>query len=314
MTADKTTHLKYAMRTAQGEEDFWLVRRFLSETWQLMPPFFNWETRRWDSAYWHNAQPGWDSRWGGGKSVGLWQASNGRLLGAVHPEDVSTACLQVHRDHRQLESEMLDWAEANLARSRDDGTRRLGVFAWDFDDQRRELLSARGYQQLESGDVMREKPYAGEETAPRMPDGYRLHRIRPGNPEDCERYAALLNAAFRRVFHSAAEIATFTLNSPSFDPQLELVAVAPDGSFAALAGLFYDADNSFGLFEPVCATPLRRPLGLTAALMQEGHRRVHERGAKHCYVPSSLGRPANRFYDACGFCQIQVGHMWKKEL
>lgn len=314
MKANRDSPHNHTMRTAVGEDDFWLVRRLLIETWQLMPPFFNWEIRRWDGAYWHNEQPGWSARWGGGDAVGLWQADDGRLLGAVHPEGGSDAWLEVHRDFRHLENGMLEWAEANLARARDDGTKRLGVFAWDYDDQRLELLRARGYVQTERGDCLREKPYTGNETGGRMPEGYRLHCVRPGHPEDCERYAALLNAAFRRDIHSTAELVTFTLNSPSFRSDLELVAVAPDLSFAALAGMIYDADNRFGSFEPVCATPSRRPLGLTAALLQEGHFRARQLGAEHCYVGTGLGMAANRFYDACGFGVIHTGHMWKKEL
>ena len=165
------------------------------------------------------------------------------------------------------------------------------------------------------GDVVREKPYTAE-LCPRMelPGGYRLHTVRPGHPEDCERYAALLNAAFRRSFHSAAEIVTFTENSPSFCQELELVAVAPDGSFAALTGMIYDQDNRYGLFEPVCATPEPRPIGLTGALMLEGWRRVRALGAEHCHVGTGIGMPANRFYEAVGFKIIRTGLYWVKEL
>ena len=102
--------------------------------------------------------------------------------------------------------------------------------------------------------------------------------------------------------------------SPSFSPELELVAVAPDGSFAALAGLIYDAANRFGLFEPVCATPAPRPLGLTGALMLEGFRRMQSLGAEICYVSSGIGMAANRFYEAVGFKPVATGHYWVKEV
>ncbi len=301
-------------RPARGEEDFWLVRRFLIETWSLMPPAFNWEVRRWDGSYFHNAQAGWPEKWGGAQGVRLWETQEGRLVGAVHPEGTGDAWLEVHRDFRRLEPEMLEWAEANLVRPGKDGWRKLGVFAWDYDEQRQQLLGQRGFQQREQGDVFRRKPCSeAVSEPPRMPDGYRLHEVRPGHAEDCERYAALLNAAFRRDFHKAEEIATFTTKSPSFRSELELVAVAPDGSFAALAGMIYDEDNRFGLFEPVCATPRPRPLGLTGLLMGEGHRRACELGAECCHVATGIGMAANRFYSALGFEIIAAGRMWVKE-
>jgi predicted N-acetyltransferase YhbS len=188
------------------------------------------------------------------------------------------------------------------------------VRACEYDREREELLLARGYTKTKQGEVIREKPYVGNQPPPGMPAGYRLHCVRPGHPGDCERYAALLNAAFRRDIHNAKEIAAFTLNSPSFNSELELAAVAPDGSFAALAGMIYDADNRFGLFEPVCATPEPRPLGLTGALMLEGHRRVRALGAEHCYVGTGMGMAANRFYNAIGFKVIHTCWYWKKEI
>jgi len=315
MTADKTTELNYTVRTAHGEDDYWLMRRFLIDTWRPQHPFHNWEIRRLDGSYWHNEQPGFDWRWEGGRAVGLWLADDGRLLGAVHPEyNRGDAWLEVHPDHRGLEPEMLDWAEANLAKPGQDGQRRLKVFVWDYDSERLELLQARGYRQSSEGDVMREKPFSGQEQPARLPAGYTLHCVRPGHPEDCARYAELLNAAFRRTFHNALQLMTFTANSPSFRSELELAAVAPDGSFSALTGMIYDADNRVALFEPVCATPARRPLGLTAALMQEGHYRVRQLGAEHCYVGTGAGMAANRFYNACGFKIFQTGWMWEKEM
>jgi predicted N-acetyltransferase YhbS len=209
---------------------------------------------------------------------------------------------------------MLDWAEEHLAHAGKDGRPKLQVFAWEYDGQLQELLASRGYTKTGGGEVLREKPYDGSELkVPPMPDGYRLHTVRPGNLEDCERYAALLNAAFRRTFHKAKELMTFTMNSPSYRQELELVAVAPDGSFAALTGMIYDEVNRFGMFEPVCATPGPRPLGLTGTLMLEGYKRVREMGAEHCYVGTGIGMPANRFYDSVGFKVIHTGHMWEKE-
>ena len=94
----------------------------------------------------------------------------------------------------------------------------------------------------------------------------------------------------------------------------QLSETHPQTYNAALTGMIYDADNRFGSFEPVCATPERRPLGLTGALMLEGWRRVRELGAEHCYVGTGIGMPANRFYEAVGFKIIRTGLYWVKEL
>lgn len=312
-TANREERIR--MRTAEGEEDFWLLRGFLEDTWPLAEPFFNWEVRRLDGAYFHNEKPGWRARWSGGRDLALWQKSDGQLVGAVHPESMGQAWLQTHPDYRWLEGDMLDWAEANLVHPDKEGHSCLKVFTWEHDESRQSLLRQSGYTRTEAGDVQREKPYNGEEVpAPVMPKGYRVHEIRPGHQGDCERYAALINAAFKRSIHSTQEMVNFTTMSPSYRQEIELSAVAPDGSFAALAGMTYDEDNRFASFEPVCATPSPRPLGLTGKLMLEGYRRVREMGAEHCYVGTGIGMAANRFYQAIGFKIFQTGRYWKKEL
>jgi mycothiol synthase len=312
-TANKEERIN--MRTAEGETDFWLLRGFLEDTWPLAAPFFNWEVRRLDGAYFHNEKPGWDARWNGGRDLALWQKPDGQLVGAVHPEGKGDAWLEVHPQYRWLEEAMLDWAEANLARPNKEGHPQLAVFTWEYDKERQEQLHQRGYTRTDAGDVLREKPYNVQDVpAPTMPEGYRLHEVRPGHPEDCERYAALLNAAFKRSIHTAKELATFTTMSPSYCQEIELVAVAPDGSFAALTGMTYDEDHRFGSFEPVCAVPGPKPLGLTGKLMLEGYRRVRQMGAEHCYVGTGIGMAANRFYDAVGFKIIHMGWYWKKKL
>jgi len=55
--------------------------------------------------------------------------------------------------------------------------------------------------------------------------------------------------------------------------------------------MIYDAANRFGLFEPVCATPGPRPLGLTGMLMREGVRRATALGAEAVYVGTDSAWP-----------------------
>jgi len=307
-----STPERIGQRVAGGEADFWLVRQFLLDAWGLAAPGHVWDVRRWDGAYHHRAQSGWDAHWRGGQAVGLWETPAGRLVGAVHPESAGEAWLQVLPGYRWLEEAMLEWAEAELPSDLADGQRRLSVFAWDYDAQRIELLERRGYTRTAGGEHLRRWSLPVPSVPVALPAGYRLHTLRPGHPEDCERYAALLNNAFQRTCHTAEEVANFTCHSPSFNAELELIAAAPDGSFAALAGMIYDSANRYGLFEPVCATRDPRPLGLTGLLMREGVRRAMALGAQHCYVGTGYGMPANRFYHAVGFKVQQSGSYWAK--
>jgi GNAT superfamily N-acetyltransferase len=133
-----------------------------------------------------------------------------------------------------------------------------------------------------------------------------------GGEDDCQRIADLLNAAFGRTFHNAAEYRNFTRHAPCFRRELDLVVEAPDGTLAAYVGIPYDPVNRCGIFEPVCTHPDHRRRGLAAALMQEGLRRLRAIGAVEATVDTGDRIPANRFYDSLGFTEAYRGFTWRK--
>jgi GNAT superfamily N-acetyltransferase len=122
----------------------------------------------------------------------------------------------------------------------------------------------------------------------------------------------LLNAAFRRDFHNAKEYHNFCRLAPSFHPELDLVAVAPNGTFAAYVGVPYDAVNRRGIFEPVCTHPDHQRKGLAGALMQEALLRLRAIGAVDATVDTGDMLPANRFYDSMGFSEVYQGYAWQR--
>jgi mycothiol synthase len=129
---------------------------------------------------------------------------------------------------------------------------------------------------------------------------------------DCQRIADILNAAFNRDFHKGSDYQNLALNAPCFRRDLDLVAVAPDGSFAAYVGIPYNEANKLGIFEPVCTHPDHQRQGLAKALMQEGLLRLKAIGAVDVTVGTGDMIPANRLYDSLGFTEAYKGHIWQK--
>ncbi len=53
---------------------------------------------------------------------------------------------------------------------------------------------------------------------------------------------------------------------PNVDLNLKVAAVAPDGTFAAYCGMWYDPEAGYAVIEPVATDPKYRKMGLGKAL------------------------------------------------
>lgn len=297
-------------RPLREDSDFWRMRGLLVDTAPLIPIGLNWDVRRLDGKRFHKAivDQNWPSTW----PIQLWETSDGRLAGFVLPEGSSDAHLNVHPDYRHLEGEMIDWAMTHLAQATPDGLR-LEIYVYEYDALRQRLLAERGFEKADAWGMIRymrlgQRPLA----QPVVADGYTIRTTQPNDLADCQRIANLLNAAFGRTFHTAEEYHNFCRLAPSFHPDLDLVAVAPDGTFAAYVGAPYDAVNRRGIFEPVCTHPDHQRKGLAGALMQEALLRLRAMGAVDATVDTGDMVPANRFYDSMGFTEMYKGYAWQR--
>jgi GNAT superfamily N-acetyltransferase len=300
-------------RLMRDDGDFWRMRNLLVETAPLMPVGFNWDVRRLDGQRFYNADLAANRLLN--RQVCLWETMDGHLAGYVLPEGGDDAHVQVHPDFRYLEKEMIHWAENALAGPTQDGqARQLYIEVNEYDAWRQRILVERGFDRLASGGMTRHMRLGQQPlSTAAIASGYTMRTTRVDDMADCQGIADLLNAAFGRTFHNAAEFHNFATSAPSFRPELDLVAVAPDGTFAAYVGVPYDEPNRLGIFEPVCTHPDPQRKGLARALMHEGLLRLRALGATDAMVGTGGMIPANSLYTAMGFTEAYKSYTWRKD-
>ena len=276
-----------------------------------MPPCFNWDVRRLEGKRFYDPDPDQNPIWQ--TQVQLWETQDGRLAARSTMKALATPTCRSW-DFRFLEEEMIAWAEDSLAAPAESSSERaLEMVVYEYDALRQRLLEQRGYEKTPFWGFTRHMRLGHQPLVqPVMADGYTLRTTDPEDLADCRQIAAILNAAFDRAFHNAEEYQTFTRLAPCFHRDLDLVAVAPDGSFAAYVGIPYEEANRRGIFEPVCTHPDHRRKGLAQTLMHEGLLRLKALGAVDVTVDTGDMEAANALYTSIGFTEAYKGYSWRK--
>ena len=102
---------------------------------------------------------------------------------------------------------------------------------------------------------------------------------------------------------------------PQYQPELDLIAAAPDGTGASACTVWYDAATKCGEFEAVGTSKAHRRRGVGRAVITEGLRRLHGLGATTAVVQTQItNAPAIALYQSCGFEIAGEDRGWSKRL
>jgi mycothiol synthase len=213
-----------------------------------------------------------------------------------------------------LEEEMLAWGEVRRRELLEDGDdeRLFLASARDDDPEKIALLIWHGFTRDDYHmlNMRRDLDQSFPDQAP--PEGFVVRHV-GGEAE----WAARVET-HREVWHPSKvtlEAYRRLRGAPGYIPELDLVAVAPDGTFASYCICWLDPANRTGEFEPVGTRPAFRGKGVGKAVMLEGLRRLKERGVRTAIVYSAGDNPASiRLYESVGFRTITTNRYYSKRL
>lgn len=200
--------------------------------------------------------------------------------------------------------QMYDWAEeqiAALVRCRGEKQIRT-MWVAERDDGLIFHLERRGFVRSRSFLLQYMRWLEGPIVSPALPQDFYVRRL-AGEREAPARSAAM-HAAFDSDLPLESHLQRYLgfMRSPVYRPELDIVAIAPDGKVVAFCLGWLDFTNQVGLFEPVGTHPEYRSLGLGKALLAEGMRRMMAYGMRSAIVRADHANlPAQRLYQAAGF-------------
>lgn len=287
--------------------DYDRIDRFLVDVYEPGGVLDNWLEPRWEYMHSHPLIVG--------TPIGDFGVAeeNGEVLGIVHFEAAPAfVFLQVRPGFDDLEEPLVDWAEARFGgMSRSLGRRVLGIFAPEMNTTRREILAGRGFVRHPDLDEPHSW-YPLDRPIPQLPlpDGFHLQSLADEN--DLAKVGQVLWRGFNHegpVPADDVDDRKMMQRAPHFRRDLNVVAVAPSGDYAAYAGIWVVPENRVAYVEPVATDPTYRRMGLGTAAVLETLRRAAAEGAEVAWVGSGIP-----FYRSMGFTHRFTNELWLREL
>ena len=306
-------------RGYDGDKDFDRVRQLLIESYTITHRIHIWWLERWEGfRFGGHAQDEITGERSWEANVRLWEvvgdyAAAPKLVGVVNPEDGRDFFVHIHPSFRHIEEEMVEWAEQHHEASRppDIDHWPLSTFLREHDVERAALLARRGYRNLGQCGYTRRRTLSAKIPDAPLPDGFVVRNICGADEADLVKRAAVANHAFNST-RSTLQTVRVLQEAPTYREDLDLVVVAPDGTFAAYCVIWFGEENRIGWYEPVGTHPAYRRLGLAKAMMCDGLWRLQALGAAEAYVGVGTGEAANRLYESAGFSDAIRDFHWQK--
>jgi predicted N-acetyltransferase YhbS len=306
------------MRPYRYPEDFHRIREFLIDSWIQTGGPFNWTFLRWEYAR-HSAVLWGDPvdgirRWEDG--IRIWEDESGKIA-AVVTNEVSVnngdAWVFLNPVSPHASAEMIEYAERSFC-IREGSVRKLSVYGLEENSALSRILSSMGYTAKLDNPGWYAEMSLTNLPSPALPQGYRI--ISAADEHDLQRKAMTCGKGFDhedpKDWPSAAMINSME-SAPSYRPELDLVAIAPDGEWVSAATFWYEPRSSVGVLEPMSTLPQHRRKGVGRAVIHEGARRLASAGAKILSVGTLFGWDTTHYYPACGFKLKQKVLRWHKE-
>jgi ribosomal protein S18 acetylase RimI-like enzyme len=200
-----------------------------------------------------------------------------QLVGYAYVDDFRNLRWEIESQYvERLGEEVVEWGEACIRKSLTKSeTATLDASCREDYAEKLSFLQKHGFYQTDALTIRMTRALAEAIPEPQLPQGF---VIRPTiGMDEAEAIASTHRAAFGTDYMTT-EKRLAIMNTSEYDPSLDLVVVAPDGTIAAYCTCSANDVNKTGSTDPVATHPRFQRKGLARALLLTGMKMLKERG------------------------------------
>jgi mycothiol synthase len=246
----------------------------------------------------------------------LWFDDDDRAIGFAFVDPYNNLWFEFDQQtHPDIESEIIAWGVECIRRAIQESGKPLTLDASCRDDdvKRIVLLEQHGFEMQEIRSLRMARSLNEPIPAPKAPAGFSIRPV--AGEQEAESLVALHRAAFGSENMSVEERLAM-MRAPEYDPELDLLAVAPDGRFAATCMCSISQEENErtgrneGYTDPIATHPDFQRRGLARALLLTGFHKLKQRSIDTAVLGTSSENIAmQRTAQAVGF-RVQSTKLW----
>jgi len=303
------------IRDYHWEKDFESARRFLADIFSIRKAYTNWIPSELENIKF--GPGGTEYRDEEDEYLKIWglfdeaQQTALRIIAVSYTKPSGNCWLSVHPNYTSVAREVVLWMQNRVKEMKGDKIEEVQMkFVVDDDDEDFILLlSDLGFQKGEIEGDKQVRPIDSPVPTYNLPEEYTIRNA--VIEKDFLKYREVQMAVFPHIVSMSLELLQSYSTASFYQEDLDIVAVDPDGKFAAFCTARIDPLSKIAELEPVGTHPDHRKLGLARAVICESLKRLEK------YKPSAvviLGAAptdgARRLYESVGFVNEGARHYW----
>ena len=304
------------MRDYHWKKDFESVRRFLTDIFSIRKAYTNWIPSQLENLKF--GPGGTEYQDEEDEYLKIWETFDeiqqiaSKIVAVSYTKPSGNCWLSIQPNYMSVAREIVLWMQNRVKEmkvDRDEEVKKMNIVVDDDDEEFILLLSELGFQKGEIEGDKQVRPIDSPVPTYSLPEGYTIRNAII--EKEFLKYREVQMSVFPHIMSMSRDLLQLYSTASFYQEDLDIVAVAPDGKFAAFCTARIDPLSKIAELEPVGTHPDHRKRGLARAVVCESLKCLEK------YAPSAVvilgaapSEGARRLYESVGFVNEGMLHHW----